>query len=267
MRARCRSPTSSPPIPARSTRPGCWPGPGPAIGERAARPKRIYAIPAIPLTAVGKHFKPALAADAARRAVAEALDRAGVSRGRDHGDAHEGGLVVTVAGADPGEVHSALAGSPSPSGPGCRRPRAARRPEETRSPPCRTSTPALRRIRQPISRSSWWAPGRSARRRPAAGRRGDPRDHAGTARRAASAAARGAPGRRGGPHPVPGWRRRRLPGQLPAVQRPAAARRPASGHGRIRPGAGRGARLPAGQHVPPARPGTAAARPGRRSTR
>ena len=47
-----------------------------AIGERAARPKRIYPIPAIPLTQVGKHYKPALAADAAARAVAETLANA-----------------------------------------------------------------------------------------------------------------------------------------------------------------------------------------------
>ena len=46
---------------------------GTAIDEPAARPKRIYPITAIPLTAVGKHFKPALAADAAARAAAEAL--------------------------------------------------------------------------------------------------------------------------------------------------------------------------------------------------
>ena len=51
---------------------------GTAIGERAARPKRIYPIPAIPLTQVGKHYKPALAADAAARAVAEALANAGL---------------------------------------------------------------------------------------------------------------------------------------------------------------------------------------------
>ena len=83
------------------------------IGEPAARPKRIYAIPAIPVTAVGKHFKPELAADAARRVVAGALDRAGV-RGADNATVTPGdaGLVVTVPGADPGEVRSALAGLP-----------------------------------------------------------------------------------------------------------------------------------------------------------
>jgi fatty-acyl-CoA synthase len=82
------------------------------IGEPAARPKRIYAIPAIPLTAVGKQFKPALAADAARHAVAEALDRAGVSAGEITVTPGKGGLVASVTGADPGEVRSALAGLP-----------------------------------------------------------------------------------------------------------------------------------------------------------
>jgi fatty-acyl-CoA synthase len=83
------------------------------IGEPAARPRRIYAIPAIPVTAVGKHFKPALAADAARRVVAEALHHAGVLAAAEPtvtpGD---GGLVVTVPGADPGQVQSALTGLP-----------------------------------------------------------------------------------------------------------------------------------------------------------
>ena len=82
-----------------------------SIGERAARPKRIYPIPAIPLTEVGKHYKPALAADAAGRAAAEALASAGLTAGFEVSAAHENGqLVVTVTGADPGEVRAALAG-------------------------------------------------------------------------------------------------------------------------------------------------------------
>ncbi len=85
---------------------------GTAIGERAARPKRIYPIPAIPLTAVGKHYKPALAADAAARAAAAALASAGLQAGGVQVTAeHENGrLVVTVTGADPGQVQAALAG-------------------------------------------------------------------------------------------------------------------------------------------------------------
>ncbi|HEX9033649.1 MAG TPA: acyl-CoA synthetase [Streptosporangiaceae bacterium] len=83
------------------------------ISEPAARPRRIYLIPAIPLTAVGKQFKPALAADAARRAVAEALDQADLPGvGEVTVTPESGGLVVTVLGADPGEVRKALAGMP-----------------------------------------------------------------------------------------------------------------------------------------------------------
>ena len=84
---------------------------GTAIGERAARPKRIYPIPAIPLTQVGKHYKPALAADAAARAVTEALADADLKAGHQITAAHENGqLVVTVTGADPGRVRDAVAG-------------------------------------------------------------------------------------------------------------------------------------------------------------
>ena len=83
---------------------------GTAIDEPAARPKRIYPVDAIPVTAMGKQFKPALAADAAVRAVADALDAAGLPEGRVTA-AHEGGrLVVTVTGADPGRVRDAVAG-------------------------------------------------------------------------------------------------------------------------------------------------------------
>ena len=60
---------------------------GTAIGEPAARPKRIYPIPAIPVTEVGKHYKPALAADAAVRAATEALA---------NGGPEAGGLQVTA---------------------------------------------------------------------------------------------------------------------------------------------------------------------------
>ncbi|HLK75875.1 MAG TPA: AMP-binding protein [Streptosporangiaceae bacterium] len=83
---------------------------GTAIGEAAARPKRIYRIDAIPLTSVGKQFKPALAADAAVRAVTEALAAAGLP-GAQVTAAHEDGrLVLTVTGAGPGRVRDAVAG-------------------------------------------------------------------------------------------------------------------------------------------------------------
>ncbi len=83
---------------------------GTAIDERAARPKRIYPIPAIPLTPVGKYYKPALAADAAARAAAEALASAGLDAGLKVTAEHENGrLVVTVTGGDSGQVQAALA--------------------------------------------------------------------------------------------------------------------------------------------------------------
>jgi fatty-acyl-CoA synthase len=81
-----------------------------AIGEAAARPKRIYPVTAIPVTEVGKPFKPALAADAAVRAITDALTAAGLP-GAQVTAAHEDGrLVLTVTGADPDRVRDAVAG-------------------------------------------------------------------------------------------------------------------------------------------------------------
>jgi fatty-acyl-CoA synthase len=83
-----------------------------AIGEPAARPKRIYPTEAIPVTAIGKHYKPALAADAAARAAAETLASVGLP-GAQVTAAHQNGrLVITVTGADPNGVREALAGFP-----------------------------------------------------------------------------------------------------------------------------------------------------------
>ena len=81
-----------------------------AIGEPAARPKRIYPVDAIPLTAVGKQFKPALAADAAVRAVTDALAEAGLADARAAVTHEDGRLVVTVTGADPDRLRDAVAG-------------------------------------------------------------------------------------------------------------------------------------------------------------
>jgi fatty-acyl-CoA synthase len=81
-----------------------------AIGEPAARPKRIYPVGAIPVTAVGKQFKPALAADAAVRAVTEALATAGLTDARATAAHEDGRLVLTVTGADPDRVRDAVAG-------------------------------------------------------------------------------------------------------------------------------------------------------------
>ena len=81
-----------------------------AIDEAAARPKRIYPMTAIPVTEVGKPFKPALAADAAVRAITEALTAAGVADTRVTAAHEDGRLVLTVTGADPGRVRDAVAG-------------------------------------------------------------------------------------------------------------------------------------------------------------
>jgi fatty-acyl-CoA synthase len=83
---------------------------GTAIDEPAARPKRIYPLTEIPVTAVGKPFKPALLADAAVRAITEALTAAGVADAQVTAAYEDGRLVVTVTGADPGRVRDAVAG-------------------------------------------------------------------------------------------------------------------------------------------------------------
>ena len=81
-----------------------------AIDEPAARPKRIYPMTEIPVTAVGKPFKPALLADAAVRAITEALAAAGAADARVTAAHEDGRLVVTVTGADPDRVQDAVAG-------------------------------------------------------------------------------------------------------------------------------------------------------------
>ena len=83
---------------------------GTAIDEPAARPKHIYPVDAIPVTAVGKPFKPALAADAAARAITDALTSAGLPDARASAAYEDGRLVVTVTGADPDRVRDAAAG-------------------------------------------------------------------------------------------------------------------------------------------------------------
>jgi fatty-acyl-CoA synthase len=85
---------------------------GTAIGEPAARPKRIYPIEAIPVTAIGKHYKPALATDAAARAAADVLAEAGLPGAQVTAAYENGRPVITVTGADPNGVREALAGFP-----------------------------------------------------------------------------------------------------------------------------------------------------------
>ena len=59
---------------------------------------------------MGKPFKPALTADAAVRAITEALTAAGLPDARATAAHQDGRLVVTVTGADPGRVQDAVAG-------------------------------------------------------------------------------------------------------------------------------------------------------------
>jgi hypothetical protein len=81
-----------------------------AIDEPAARPKHIYPITAIPTTEVGKYHKPTLVADAAVRAVADAVASGGLAA-RDIRAVHEPDrLVVTVAGVHPDQLADAVAG-------------------------------------------------------------------------------------------------------------------------------------------------------------
>ena len=83
---------------------------GTAIDEAAARPKRIYPVSAIPVTEVGKPFKPALAADAAVRAITDALAAVGLPDAQVTAAHEDGRLVLTVTGADPDRVRDAVAG-------------------------------------------------------------------------------------------------------------------------------------------------------------
>ena len=76
------------------------------VPEPAAAPKRVEVIDAIPLTAVGKPFKPELRRRAAEAVAREALaDRAtGVTARLADGQA----IVVSVRGADDGTIQEAL---------------------------------------------------------------------------------------------------------------------------------------------------------------
>jgi fatty-acyl-CoA synthase len=68
---------------------------GQRVPEQAAAPKSVTVVDAIPLTEVGKPFKPPLRAEAAREAVAEALrDVAGVAGVR--GLVEDGGVIAVV---------------------------------------------------------------------------------------------------------------------------------------------------------------------------
>ena len=67
----------------------------PHIAERPAVPKRVDAIEAMPLTAIGKVYKPALRLRATQRALQERLARAGLSAAvRVQVEESSGGLAV-----------------------------------------------------------------------------------------------------------------------------------------------------------------------------
>ena len=71
--ARCRSPTSRCTPGSTSVAPS-WPTwAATEVGERAAAPKSVTVLDALPVTAIGKPYKLPLRADAARRVVVEAL--------------------------------------------------------------------------------------------------------------------------------------------------------------------------------------------------
>ncbi|HSW05862.1 AMP-binding enzyme, partial [Aquabacterium sp.] len=87
------------------------------IGERPAWPKQIHVVETIPLTTVGKIYKPQLRCDAAQRLVARVLrDQLGLADAQVQ--VHEGGrrgMQVSVqlteaAGASVAAVEQALAG-------------------------------------------------------------------------------------------------------------------------------------------------------------
>jgi len=87
-----------------------------AVPEPAARPKRIWLLDAMPLTPVGKIFKPALRAEAARYAVAAALATLpALPRDLTVSVAATGNIVVRVAelpSADEAQLRAALTGMP-----------------------------------------------------------------------------------------------------------------------------------------------------------
>lgn len=74
----------------------------PLIAERSAVPKRIHIMPTVPMTAVGKVYKPALRAEATRHAMAALLASHGLE-GTVHMEVEEtaGGLSVRYSTAAP----------------------------------------------------------------------------------------------------------------------------------------------------------------------
>jgi fatty-acyl-CoA synthase len=73
----------------------------PLIAERPALPKRITIVTAIPMTAVGKVYKPRLRAQATRQAMAALLEQRGLG-GQVGVEVEEsaGGLIVQYTSSD-----------------------------------------------------------------------------------------------------------------------------------------------------------------------
>jgi fatty-acyl-CoA synthase len=86
----------------------------PHIAERAAIPKRITLLPALPLTAIGKVYKPALRLQAAERVIGERLARAGLAaRVAVQGEDRGGRLVLRFVPGIEGGQESLQALEPS----------------------------------------------------------------------------------------------------------------------------------------------------------
>jgi fatty-acyl-CoA synthase len=80
------------------------------VPEQAAAPKAVTVLDTLPVTPVGKHFKPALRAEATRAAVADAIRGMPTVTGV-RGELEDGAVVVIVSltrGADETPVKEAL---------------------------------------------------------------------------------------------------------------------------------------------------------------
>jgi fatty-acyl-CoA synthase len=86
----------------------------PHISERAAMPKRITVLPSLPLTAIGKIYKPALRLQAAERVVRDRLDTAGLAtRVTVQGVDRSGQLVLRFTASGDGRPESVQALEPA----------------------------------------------------------------------------------------------------------------------------------------------------------
>jgi fatty-acyl-CoA synthase len=85
----------------------------PLVAEPAARPKRVTILDELPLTPIGKIYKPALRAIAAREAITEALRKAGLETTAFKVEAGEGGATILLSRlTDEEAARRALLGMP-----------------------------------------------------------------------------------------------------------------------------------------------------------